>query len=222
MSAPAGRVALALALGWGGSLGLRAADTGGNPEIALSADANLAEIHWPVPSDGWYLEITDDPANGTWSGVSYNYIGIDNREPSQRWWVRVNNPTGYFFRLQDHFQLLAQNPAVLTTASGLRYEVLREGTGAQPDSNDTVVVDYEGSFPNGQIFDSSYSRGSSASFPVGGVIAGFAEGLQLMKEGGEIRLHIPYTLGYGASGTSSIPPYATLIFRVELHEVTAP
>ncbi len=109
---------------------------------------------------------------------------------------------------------------VITTKSGLQYKVLTEGTGKSPKATDSVKCHYEGFLIDGSVFDSSVQRGEPATFPLGGVIAGWTEGLQLMKEGGKTRFFIPYNLAYGEAGAAgSIPPYATLIFDVELIEV---
>lgn len=106
------------------------------------------------------------------------------------------------------------------TASGLRYEVITEGTGKMPAVTDTVVVHYTGTLTDGTKFDSSRDRGEPISFPLNGVIAGWTEGLQLMKEGARYKLYIPADLGYGAAGAGgAIPPNADLIFDVELLEV---
>ena len=114
----------------------------------------------------------------------------------------------------------AKKDGVITTASGLQYKVLKEGTGKSPKATDTVVCHYEGFLTNGTVFDSSIQRGEPAAFPLNGVIAGWTEGLQLMKEGGKNRFFIPYHLAYGEAGAAgSIPPYAALIFDVELIEV---
>lgn len=114
----------------------------------------------------------------------------------------------------------AKKDGVITTASGLQYTVLKEGTGKSPKATDTVVCHYEGFLTNGTVFDSSVQRGEPAAFPLNGVIAGWTEGLQLMKEGGKNRFFIPYHLAYGEAGAAgSIPPYAALIFDVELIEV---
>ncbi len=114
----------------------------------------------------------------------------------------------------------AKKDGVITTASGLQYTVLKEGTGNSPKATDTVVCHYEGFLTNGTVFDSSIQRGEPAAFPLNGVIAGWTEGLQLMKEGGKNRFFIPYHLAYGEAGAAgSIPPYAALIFDVELIEV---
>jgi FKBP-type peptidyl-prolyl cis-trans isomerase FklB len=114
----------------------------------------------------------------------------------------------------------AKKEGVVTTASGLQYMVLKEGTGKSPKAADSVMCHYEGFLTDGTVFDSSVQRGTPATFPLGGVIKGWTEGLQLMKEGGKTRFFIPYNLAYGEAGASgSIPPYATLIFDVELIEV---
>ena len=109
---------------------------------------------------------------------------------------------------------------VKVTASGLQYEVLTEGKGKQPTAEDTVEVHYRGTLINGQEFDSSYKRNSSISFPLNGVIRGWTEGLQLMKEGSKYKFYIPPELAYGERGAGQdIPPHATLIFEVELIKV---
>jgi len=120
-------------------------------------------------------------------------------------------------------KFLAENGAkegVITTASGLQYMVLREGTGKQPTAKDSVKCHYEGFLIDGTVFDSSVQRGEPAVFGLQQVIAGWTEGLQLMKEGGKTRFFIPYRLGYGEGGAGQmIPPFAALIFDVELLEV---
>lgn len=114
----------------------------------------------------------------------------------------------------------AQKEGVVTTASGLQYMVLKEGDGKSPKATDKVRCHYEGMLIDGTLFDSSLQRGEPADFPLNGVIAGWTEGLQLMKEGAKYRFFIPYLLGYGAGGAgNSIPPYSTLIFDVELIKV---
>ncbi len=120
-------------------------------------------------------------------------------------------------------KFLAQNKEkahVVTLESGLQYMVLNQGNGKKPKATDTVKCHYEGFLIDGTVFDSSIQRGQPASFALNQVIAGWTEGLQLMQEGAKYRLFIPYTLGYGPSGAGNlIPPYAALIFDVELLEV---
>lgn len=107
-----------------------------------------------------------------------------------------------------------------TTDSGLKYRILREGTGAKPTARQSVEVNYHGWLDNEKVFDSSYKRGESISFPLNGVIAGWTEGMQLVGQGGMIELEIPAKLGYGARGAGAdVPPNATLHFLVELISV---
>ena len=114
----------------------------------------------------------------------------------------------------------AKREGVTQTKSGLQYEVLTEGTGRSPKATDTVRCHYEGRLLDGSVFDSSYQRGEPADFGLNQVIAGWTEGVQLMKEGAKYRFFIPYLLAYGERGAgSSIPPYSTLIFDVELIKV---
>ncbi|MBQ2541147.1 MAG: FKBP-type peptidyl-prolyl cis-trans isomerase [Paludibacteraceae bacterium] len=120
----------------------------------------------------------------------------------------------------DGEKFLAENAkreGVKTTASGLQYEVLEPSLGQKPKATDTVRVHYEGTLIDGTVFDSSYRRGESITFPLNGVIAGWTEGLQLMSIGSKYKFYIPYQLAYGERGAGqSIPPYAALIFTVEL------
>src|SRR5437870_8153081 len=111
---------------------------------------------------------------------------------------------------------------VKTTGSGLQYKVMKEGTGAQPKSSDTVTVNYRGTLLDGTEFDSSYKRGQPATFPVGGVIKGWTEALQMMKVGSKYQLFIPANLAYGEQGRPGIPPNSVLIFEVELMDVKSP
>ncbi len=114
----------------------------------------------------------------------------------------------------------AKKDGVVVLPSGLQYTVLAEGEGKNPVATDSVKCHYEGRLINGTVFDSSYRRGEPAVFPLNGVIAGWTEGVQLMKEGAKYRFFIPYNLAYGANGAGgSIPPYAALVFDVELIEV---
>ncbi|HVW69594.1 MAG TPA: FKBP-type peptidyl-prolyl cis-trans isomerase [Steroidobacteraceae bacterium] len=113
----------------------------------------------------------------------------------------------------------AKKKEVVTTASGLQYQVLTQGTGESPKATDTVTVNYKGSLLNGTEFDSSYKRGEPATFPVGGVIPGWTEALQLMKTGGKYQLWIPPKLGYDLQSPPSIPPGSLLVFEVELLSV---
>jgi FKBP-type peptidyl-prolyl cis-trans isomerase len=112
---------------------------------------------------------------------------------------------------------------VKATASGLQYKVLKEGTGSQPKSTDMVTVNYRGTLIDGTEFDSSYKRGQPATFPLNGVIKGWTEGLQLMKQGSKYQFFVPSNLAYGERSVGpDIAANATLIFEVELLEVKPP
>ena len=118
---------------------------------------------------------------------------------------------------------LAENgkkEGIVTLPSGLQYQVLKEGNGKKPSATDQVVCHYEGTLIDGTVFDSSYQRNQPATFGLNQVIAGWTEGVQLMQEGAKYRFFIPYNLAYGERGAGAqIPPFATLVFDVELIEV---
>ncbi|MDA9874065.1 FKBP-type peptidyl-prolyl cis-trans isomerase [Saprospiraceae bacterium] len=111
----------------------------------------------------------------------------------------------------------ATKKGVITTASGLQYEVMKKGDGPMPTAKDKVEVHYHGTLIDGTVFDSSVDRGKTISFPVMGVIKGWQEALQLMHVGDKLKLTIPQSLAYGKRGAgANIPPYSTLVFEVEL------
>ena len=129
--------------------------------------------------------------------------------------AKVNQAAGEAFLAEN-----GKRPEIVTTASGLQYEVLAEGNGAMPAASDQVVVHYTGKLIDGTVFDSSVERGQPATFGVTQVIPGWVEALQLMKAGSKWRLYIPSDLGYGPNGAGgAIGPNATLIFDVELLQV---
>ena len=114
----------------------------------------------------------------------------------------------------------AKRPEITVTESGLQYEVITTGEGDKPTAESTVRVDYHGTLINGTVFDSSYERGQPAEFPVGGVIKGWTEALQMMPVGTKWRLYVPHELAYGERGAgAAIAPYSTLVFDVELHAI---
>lgn len=121
---------------------------------------------------------------------------------------------------EDGIKFLEENlkkEGVTVTSSGLQYEVLEDATGAKPSASNTVEVHYRGTLITGEEFDSSYKRGETIEFPLRGVIAGWTEGVQLMSVGSKYRFYIPFHLAYGERGAGGvIPPFATLIFDVEL------
>jgi FKBP-type peptidyl-prolyl cis-trans isomerase FkpA len=113
--------------------------------------------------------------------------------------------------------VMPADAACKATPSGLKHEILRAGEGRSPKASDSVTVHYAGWTTDGKLFDSSYKRGSPATFPLGRVISGWTEGLQLMREGGASRFVIPPELAYGSRGAPpTIGPNATLVFQVEL------
>ena len=121
---------------------------------------------------------------------------------------------------EEFLAINATKKGVVTLESGMQYEVLSSGSGATPELNDKVTTHYTGTLIDGTVFDSSVERGQPASFPVSGVIKGWTEALQLMKEGDKWKLYIPYDLAYGDRGAGAdIGPYSTLIFEIELISV---
>ena len=135
--------------------------------------------------------------------------------------MRFLNPN-LFKIIEKGEKFLAENkkkPGVKTTASGLQYEVMTQGTGVKPLATDTVEVNYAGTLVDGTEFDNSYKRGASISFPLNGVIKGWTEALQLMPAGSKYKLYIPQQLGYGMNDSGQIPGGSVLIFEVELLQV---
>ena len=120
------------------------------------------------------------------------------------------------------FEKLKADKSVVELPDGLRYQIVKPGTGAFPKATDTVKVNYTGTLINGTVFDSSVERGQPAEFALNQVIPGWTEGLQKINQGGKIRLYVPPQLAYGDAGQQGIPPGATLIFDVELLEIKAP
>ncbi len=153
----------------------------------------------------------------------YNYTEEMDLQEANQYVEQVINGRKYGETKAEGEKFLQENAlrdGVKVTESGLQYEVLREGKGAKPTAEQTVKVHYEGTLIDGTVFDSSYQRGEPIEFPLNGVIKGWTEGLQLMPVGSKYKLYIPYELGYGERGAGqSIPPYAALIFTVELLEI---
>lgn len=143
-------------------------------------------------------------------------LGLTMSSTAQAATAEENKTAGAAFLAEN-----AKKEGIITTASGLQYEVLTKGTGTKsPSASDLVEVNYEGKLLDGTIFDSSYKRGESISFPLNRVIAGWTEGLQLMTEGAKHRLYIPSDLAYGSRGAGrDIGANATLIFDVELIKI---
>jgi FKBP-type peptidyl-prolyl cis-trans isomerase len=147
--------------------------------------------------------------------INAAFTQMQAREDEKAWLEGTKNR-------EEGEAFLAENAArsgVITTASGLQYEVVKQGSGAKPGPNDSVRVHYEGALIDGTVFDSSYARNQPTEFTVDAVISGWKEGLQLMSEGSTYRFVIPPDLAYGSSGSGRIPPSATLVFTVELLSV---
>lgn len=146
---------------------------------------------------------------------AYQTKKMDEQRKAMEELAEANKKAGEEFMAEN-----AKKDNVTTTESGLQYEEVVAGTGAQPTAEDTVKVHYRGTLIDGTEFDSSYSRNEPVSFPLNGVIPGWTEGLQLMKEGGKAKLVIPSDLAYGPGGMgNAIGPNSTLVFEVELLEV---
>lgn len=151
-------------------------------------------------------QVSDEDLNEAFGVVSKKMQELEQAEAKEK------SAEGEAFLAEN-----AKRDEVTVTESGLQYEVLATGEGEKPTAASTVRTHYHGTFINGDIFDSSVDRGQPAEFPVGGVIAGWTEALQLMTEGSKWRLYVPYNLAYGERGSQgAIPPYATLVFDVEL------
>ena len=153
----------------------------------------------------------------------YNYTEQMDAQAANEYVQTVLNNKKYGETKAAGEQFLQENALreeVKVTESGLQYEVLVQGKGPKPTAEQTVKVHYEGTLVDGTVFDSSYQRGEPIEFPLNGVIKGWTEGLKLMSVGSKYKLYIPYELGYGERGAGqSIPPYAALIFTVELLEI---
>jgi len=171
-----------------------------------AVQAGLADAITNVAS-----QVSDDGLNEAFSVVSKKMQELEQAAAKEK------SAEGEAYLAEN-----AKRDEVTVLESGLQYEVLATGEGEKPTAASTVRTHYHGSFINGDVFDSSVDRGQPAEFPVGGVIAGWTEALQLMTEGSKWRLYVPYNLAYGEQGSQgAIPPYATLIFDVELLAVVS-
>ena len=167
-------------------------------------------------------EAFNDAMNSVFAGQMPEIMPDEANNILQTYFEKIQNEKGKEAK-ETGEKFLAENKTregVVTLESGLQYKILNEGSGAKPTANDTVKCHYEGRLINGQVFDSSIRRGEPAEFPVGGVIAGWVEALQLMSVGSKWQLYIPSELAYGQHGAgAAIGPNETLIFDVELLEI---
>ncbi len=205
----------------------------------LSAQKNLEKVKIETPNDTLSYSLGVSIANNLKSeGITeLNVMAIarafDDVLKAKKMVISVENADvylrNYFSEKQnkksesakmDGQKFLDENKTkegVVTLPSGLQYKVIKEGTGATPKEADQVKVHYKGMLTDGTVFDSSYDRGEPIVLGVNQVISGWTEALQLMKVGSIWTLYIPYNLGYGEQGAGGvIPPYATLVFDVEL------
>jgi FKBP-type peptidyl-prolyl cis-trans isomerase len=190
--------------------------------LGLNMAYSLTDVPWDLDGElvisGMHQVLEDtssfDPmtAQSIFGELTMN---VSQRQEQEMQQAAVDN-------LEKGISFLEENgmrEGVVTTESGLQYEVITEGTGPKPDENSTVTVFYEGKLIDGTVFDSSYETGDSVTFPLNGVIPGWTEGLQLMSVGSTYNLYLPANLGYGARGTGPIPGNSVLIFKVELLDI---
>jgi FKBP-type peptidyl-prolyl cis-trans isomerase FkpA len=190
--------------------------------LGLNMAYSLTDVPWDLDGElvisGMHQVLEDtssfDPmtAQSIFGELTMN---VSQRQEQEMQQAAVDN-------LEKGISFLEENgmrEGVVTTESGLQYEVITKGTGPKPDENSTVTVFYEGKLIDGTVFDSSYETGDSVTFPLNGVIPGWTEGLQLMSVGSTYNLYLPANLGYGARGTGPIPGNSVLIFKVELLDI---
>ena len=196
---------------------------------ALGQNVGSSFVHADIDIDKqFFYSGFNDAVAGTESKLSEQEI--QEAMSAVQNMVRENQAKKHEVELSANLELanafLAKNSTlegVVTLESGLQYKVLTEGNGEIPTADDTVEVNYEGRLTSGEVFDSSYERGESVSFPVRGVIAGWTEALQLMKTGSKWQLYIPPNLAYGERGAGpQIGPNSALVFDVELISIEKP
>jgi FKBP-type peptidyl-prolyl cis-trans isomerase len=197
-----------------------------NPQENFGKDASYAlgmNIGAGLKDDNLYPNIEE-----LTQGIRDILNGVETRHSMEQAYMILNEAFNAIVEEREvenrraENEYLAENskkPGINVTGSGLQYEVIHEGDGPKPTAFDTVRVHYEGALTNGIVFDSSYSRGEPIEFPLNEVIPGWTEGLQLMGVGSKYRLIIPSDLGYGPQGARQIPPYATLVFEVDLLDI---
>lgn len=189
--------------GIGANIGSRFGD-----DLPLDVDAFSAGVRDAIA--GGELKMSDEEIMSTLQ--AYQQKQMAERQVESQALAETNRKEAEAFLAEN-----ASAEGVVVTDSGLQYKVLAEGGGASPSESDTVEVHYEGTLLDGSVFDSSYQRGETVSFPVNGVIEGWTEALQMMKVGSKWKLFIPSDLAYGPGGAGQmIGPNAALVFEVEL------
>lgn len=181
-------------------------------------DLNLNSLSLAIQDiqAGKELRLTDEEKRTTISAIQQR---AQERQKAEQEAVSEKN----IAEGKAYLEANAQKEGVVTTESGLQYKEVTAGEGETPTAEDTVTVHYKGTLIDGTVFDSSYDRNQPATFPVGGVIPGWIEALQLMNVGDKFELAIPSNLAYGSGGTGAeIGPNATLLFEVELLEIAKP
>ncbi len=187
----------------------------------------LKDFGWFMSQQIGQLDLSDDEKAAFVSGIQAGLDGEPGPENEQAAMMKVQQYLqGRMMEIQakksdEFYAELEANPNIKKSDSGLYYEIIEEGEETTAGPEDTVKLNYEGSLPDGTVFDSSFQRGQPATFPVAGVVPGFGEGVQLVGAGGKVKLYIPPQLGYGERPPpgSRIPPNSVLIFDVELLEV---
>ena len=217
------------------SLALVGCNSGNDPKsikLENDADKTFYAMGFMLGSNLQRLNLTDKEMSALYKGLS---ASAKNEKSDVDMAVYQQKIQGLFKERMDKAALqekeggkaflakFSKEEGVKTTASGLAYKAIKEGTGATPGPEDVVEVHYHGTLQDGTVFDSSVERGQTISFPLNRVIKGWTEGLQLMKVGGKTKFVIPADLAYGDAGAPpKIPGGATLVFEVELFKVSKP
>lgn len=179
-----------------------------NPPPGISIEAVLTGLK--AAFNGEPMRVSGDELNASFTIIR------ERMEAEAEAKAKVAAAEGVKFLAEN-----AKKEGVITLESGLQYEVISSGDGAQPTTESTVRTHYHGTLIDGSVFDSSYQRGEPAEFPVSGVIAGWTEALQLMNSGSKWRLYVPSELAYADQAVGTIPAHSTLVFDIELLEVVA-
>lgn len=193
--------------------------------LAVNIGSDLLRNLQTLPNGEYNLELFLKAFNTVMKGDSALISVEDAQGILQNYFTAAQEKTAAEQRSagEKFLEENAKNPAVQATESGLQYIILTEADGPKPTATDKVKVHYEGTLLDGTVFDSSYERGEPIEFQLNQVIPGWTEGVQLMSPGAKYKFFIPYNLAYGERGAGGvIPPYATLIFTVELLDIVLP